>query len=204
MAPRSARPLIETSRRGYLEAVSVSAYSNVALVRELGPLMRPGGSFLSLSYIAGQRAIPGYGGGMSSAKAALESDTRTLAYRGRAALRRPRQHHFGRAVCFARCHGDRLRRTMIDYSRINSPSSRDIESTDVGYTAAFLASPLAAAITGSTVYVDNGYAREGMAVVSTRRPIVMNTRLAATTGAVVRRARPSSSVPSAPMPSAPG
>src|SRR2546422_2772296 len=32
------------------------------------------------SYMAGERVIPGYGGGMSSAKAALEADTRTLAY----------------------------------------------------------------------------------------------------------------------------
>src|SRR5690606_33871337 len=71
---------IDTSRRGYLEAVNVSAYSNISLVRNFGPLMRPGGSFLSLSFLAGERAVPGYGGGMSSAKAALESDTRTLAF----------------------------------------------------------------------------------------------------------------------------
>jgi enoyl-[acyl-carrier protein] reductase I len=72
-APEVRKPLIETSRSGYLTALSVSAYSNVALVRDLSPLMRPGGSFLSLTYIAGERVIPGYGGGMSSAKAALES-----------------------------------------------------------------------------------------------------------------------------------
>src|SRR2546430_11010841 len=42
--------------------------------------MRPGGSFLSLTYMASERVVPGYGGGMSSGKAALESDTRTLAF----------------------------------------------------------------------------------------------------------------------------
>src|SRR5690606_18418677 len=78
--PEVKKPLVDTSRRGYLDAVSVSAYSNISLVRELAPMMRPGGSFLSLTYMAGERAIPGYGGGMSSAKAALESDTRTLAF----------------------------------------------------------------------------------------------------------------------------
>src|SRR5262249_15247387 len=78
--PEVKKSLLDTARRGYLEAVSVSAYSNVALVRELGGLMRPGGSFVSLTYLAAERAVPGYGGGMSSAKAALESDTRTLAY----------------------------------------------------------------------------------------------------------------------------
>lgn len=79
-APEVRKPLLETSRAGYLTALSVSAYSLVAVVNRLGPLMRPGGSVLSLTYMASERVIPGYGGGMSSAKAALESDTRVLAY----------------------------------------------------------------------------------------------------------------------------
>jgi enoyl-[acyl-carrier protein] reductase I len=74
------KPLLETSRAGYLGAVSVSAYSLISLVSRLGPLLRPNASVLSLTYMASERVIPGYGGGMSSAKAALESDTRTLAY----------------------------------------------------------------------------------------------------------------------------
>src|SRR5215218_7026205 len=78
--PEVKKPLLETSRTGYLTAVSVSAYSLVSMVGRLGPMMRPGGSVLSLTYMASERAIPGYGGGMSSAKAALESDTRTLAF----------------------------------------------------------------------------------------------------------------------------
>jgi enoyl-[acyl-carrier protein] reductase I len=54
--------------------------------------------------------------------------------------------------------------TMIKYTTANSPLPRPITSADVGNTAAFLASPLAAAITGSIVYVDNGYHAMGMAV----------------------------------------
>ena len=42
--------------------------------------MNKGGAVLSLSYIAAETVIPGYGGGMSSAKSQLESDTRVLAY----------------------------------------------------------------------------------------------------------------------------
>src|SRR5204863_6748359 len=57
------KPLLETSRRGYLSAVSASAYSMVSVVRHLGPVMRRGGAFLSLSYLAAERAVPGYGGG---------------------------------------------------------------------------------------------------------------------------------------------
>src|SRR5256714_12993948 len=71
--PEVKKPLLDTSRSGYLAAVSASAYSLVAMVARLGPLTRPGGSFLSLTYMASERVVPGYGGGMSSAKAALES-----------------------------------------------------------------------------------------------------------------------------------
>ena len=78
--PEVKKPLLETSRRGYLGAVSASAYSMVSMVQKLGPVMRRGGAFVSLSYMAAERVVPGYGGGMSSAKAALESDTRVLAF----------------------------------------------------------------------------------------------------------------------------
>jgi enoyl-[acyl-carrier protein] reductase I len=162
--PEVRNPLLDTSRRGYLEAISVSAYSNLALVRALGPLLRPGGNFLSLTYMAGERVIPGYGGGMSSAKAALEADTRTLAYEaGRRWGHRVNTISAGpyasRAASAIGFIG-----TMIDYCKANSPLTRDFEATDVGRAAAFLASPLAAAITGTTVYVDNGYHAMGMAV----------------------------------------
>jgi enoyl-[acyl-carrier protein] reductase I len=163
-APEVKKPLIDTSRQGYLTAVSVSAYSNISLVRELSPLMRPGGSFLSLTYMAGVRVIPGYGGGMSSAKAALEADTRTLAFeagrrhgvRVNAISAGPWASRAASAIGFID--------TMIKYTSANSPMPKPIEATDVGHTAAFLCSPLASGITGSVVYVDNGYHAMGMGV----------------------------------------
>lgn len=163
-APEVKKPLLDTSRAGYLSAVSVSAYSMVSLVRALGPLMRPGGSFLSLTYMAGERVIPGYGGGMSSAKAALEADTRTLAYEA------GRRHGVRVNTISAGPWASRAASAigfidmMINYTKANSPLPRAIDASDVGNTAAFLASPLAAAITGTTVYVDNGYHAMGMAV----------------------------------------
>lgn len=78
--PEVTKPLLETSRNGYLAASSASAYSFVSLVKHFGPIMNSGSAALSLTYIASERVIPGYGGGMSSAKAQLESDTRTLAW----------------------------------------------------------------------------------------------------------------------------
>jgi enoyl-[acyl-carrier protein] reductase I len=162
--PEVKKPLIDTSRNGYLTAVSVSAYSNVAMVRLLAPMMRPGGSFLSLSYMAGERIIPGYGGGMSSAKAALEADTRTLAFEAgrRYGVRvntisaGPWASRAASAIGFIDM--------MIDYCRKNSPLPKNLDAREVGATAAFLASPLASAITGTTIYVDNGYHAMGMAV----------------------------------------
>jgi enoyl-[acyl-carrier protein] reductase I len=163
-APEVKSPLVDTSRHGYLSAVGVSAYSNISLVRHLAPLMRPNGAFLSLSYMAGERVIPGYGGGMSSAKAALEADTRTLAFeagrrwgvRINAISAGPWASRAATAIGFIH--------TMIKYAAANSPLPRPIDATDVGHTAAFLCSPLAAAITGSVVYVDNGFHAMGMAV----------------------------------------
>lgn len=64
----------------YLDAISVSSYSMVSMVQHFGPIMNTSGAFLSLSYLASQRVVPQYGGGMSSAKAALESDTKVLAF----------------------------------------------------------------------------------------------------------------------------
>ncbi len=163
-APEVKSPLVDTGRGGYLAALGVSAYSNVSLVRHLAPLMRPGGSFLSLTYMAGERVIPGYGGGMSSAKAALEADTRTLAFeagrrwgvRINAISAGPWASRAASAIGFIE--------TMIRYTAENSPLPRPITADDVGHTAAFLSSPLAAAITGSVVYVDNGFHAMGMAV----------------------------------------
>ncbi|MBA3497190.1 MAG: enoyl-[acyl-carrier-protein] reductase [Gemmatimonadales bacterium] len=163
-APEVRSPLVDTSRQGYLSAIGVSAYSNISLVRHLAPLMRPNGAFLSLTYIAGERVIPGYGGGMSSAKAALEADTRTLAFeagrrwgvRINAISAGPWASRAASAIGFIQ--------TMIEYTAANSPLPRPIDAADVGHAAAFLCSPLASAITGSVVYVDNGFRAMGMAV----------------------------------------
>jgi enoyl-[acyl-carrier protein] reductase I len=162
--PEVRSPLVDTSRAGYLAAVGVSAYSNVSLVRHLAPLMRPNGAFLSLTYMASERVIPGYGGGMSSAKAALEADTRTLAFeagrrwgvRINAISAGPWASRAASAIGFID--------TMIKYAAANSPLPRPIDAAEVGRAAAFLCSPLASAITGSVVYVDNGFHAMGMAV----------------------------------------
>lgn len=162
--PEVRKPLLETSRNGYLTAVSVSAYSLVAMVQRLGPLMRPGGSFSSLTYMASERVIPGYGGGMSSAKAALESDTRVLAFEaGRKYAVRVNTISAGPYASRA-ASAIGIIDKMVEYCARNSPLPEALQAREVGNVAAFLASPLASGVTGATVYVDKGYHAMGMAV----------------------------------------
>jgi len=162
--PEVRKPLMDTSRSGYLSAIGVSAYSLVSMVRSLAPMMRPGGSFLSLTYMASERVIPGYGGGMSSAKAALESDTRTLAYEaGRRYGVRINTISAGPYASRAASAIGIIER-MVDYCSVNSPITDHLTAEEVGLAAAFLVSPLASGITGATVYVDKGYHSMGMAV----------------------------------------
>ena len=154
--PEVKNPLLETSRKGYLAAVGTSAYSFVSMISRFGPLLRPDGSFLCLSFLASERCVPGYGGGMSSAKAALESDTRTLAYEAG-------RKYGARVNCIsAGAWGSRAATaigfigSMIAYAERNAPLPEKLDAVEVGSTAAFLASPLGRGITGTTVYVDKG------------------------------------------------
>lgn len=162
--PEVKKPLLETSRSGYLTAVGVSAYSLVSLVARLAPHLRPGGAFLSLTYLASERVVPGYGGGMSSAKAALESDTRTLAYEaGRRYGVRVNTISAGPLASRAASAIGKIER-MVDYYAANAPLAEPLAARDVGTVGAFLCSPLASGITGTTIYVDKGYHTMGMAV----------------------------------------
>jgi enoyl-[acyl-carrier protein] reductase I len=165
-APEVKKPLLETSRNGYLAAMGTSAYSLVSMVSRFGPLMPKGGSFVSLTYMASERVIPGYGGGMSAAKAALESDTRTLAFEaGRKFGVRVNTISAGPYASRA-ASAIGIIEKMVEYCAENSPLTDPLTTEEVGAAAAFLSSRLASGITGTTVYVDKGYHSMGMAVSS--------------------------------------
>lgn len=161
-APEVKKPLLETSRKGYLAAVATSAFSFPSMLRRLGPLVRPGASFLTLSYLAASRIVPGYGGGMSSAKAALESDTRTLAFEaGRAWGARVNVISAGPMASRAAGAIGRIE-DMIEHAKAKSPLPEAITAAEVALAAAFLSSPMASGITGTTLYVDKGYHAMGL------------------------------------------
>lgn len=160
-APEIGHELLDTSRKGYLDALSASSYSLIALLKHFGPYMPPGASAFSLTYIAGSKVITGYGGGMSSAKAALEHDTRQLAFEAgrRWGIRintisaGPMRTRASKAIGKERGFIDR----MICYCTSNSPLRKEITAQDVASCANFLSSTLARSITGATIYVDNGF-----------------------------------------------
>ncbi|QDZ17662.1 enoyl-[acyl-carrier-protein] reductase [Chloropicon primus] len=162
--PEVQKPLLETSRHGYLAALSASSYSFISMMQHFGPLMNKGGAAVSLTYLASERVIPGYGGGMSSAKAALESDTQVLAFEA------GRKYGVRVNTISAGPLGSRAARAigfiddMINYSMANAPIEKELAAEEVANVAAFLCSPLASAITGSCIYVDNGLNTMGLAM----------------------------------------
>ena len=161
---RARQALRDTRPVGYPTALRVGAYSLLGVVSVAGSLMRPGGSVLSLAYMAGWRGIPGYGGGMSSAKAALESDTRVLAFEaGRKYGLRVNTISAGPLASRA-ASAIGIIEKMVEYCADNSPLTEPLQAQEVGNAAAFLSSSLATGITGTVIYVDKGYHSMGMAL----------------------------------------
>jgi len=160
--PEVAKPLLETSRTGYIAAMSASSYSLISCVQRFAPIMNEGGAILSLGFIAANQVVPGYGGGMSSAKAQLESDTKVLSWEaGRAYGIRVNCISAGplkSRAASAIQKGDK--RTFIevgiDYYLANAPLQKNLYSDDIGSVAAALCSPGFGAVTGEILYVDNG------------------------------------------------
>jgi enoyl-[acyl-carrier protein] reductase I len=156
-APEIKSKLVDTTRQGYWTAISISAYSLTALVRAAVPLMENrGASVVGLTYLGGARVVPHYGGGMSTAKAALEIDAKQLAHNvGSKGVRVNLISAGPYASRAAKGIGDIQQ--MIDYAAQRSPLPRGIEPEEVANTTVFLCSPLASAITGHVLYVDCGY-----------------------------------------------
>jgi enoyl-[acyl-carrier protein] reductase I len=153
---------VDTSRQAFLTALDVSAYSMIAMARRAEPLMtaRGGGSMVSLTYMASERVFPKYNV-MATAKAALECSIRYLAYELGDSRIRVNAISAGpvRTLAAKGIPGFSEMESVIEQ---RSPLRQNIDSSDVGNAALFLCSPLAAMVTGTTLYVDSGYHAMGM------------------------------------------
>jgi enoyl-[acyl-carrier protein] reductase I len=158
-APEIKSKLIDVTRKGYWTAVSISAYSIVGLARAAQPYMadRPGGSsIVGLTYLGGSRVVPHYGGGMATAKAALQIDAMQLASNlGPKGIRVNLISAGPYASRAAKGIGDIEQ--MIAYQAERSPLPRGITPEEVANATVFLCSPLASGISGHTLFVDCGY-----------------------------------------------
>jgi enoyl-[acyl-carrier protein] reductase I len=158
-SPEIKNKAIDTSRSAYITALSISAYSLTALCQAAQPYMenRPGGAaVVGLTYLGGDRVVPHYGGGMSTAKAALQIDAKQLASNlGPKNIRVNLISAGPYASRAASAIGDIQH--MIDYAAQRSPLPRGITPEEVANTTVFLCSPLASGITGHVLYVDCGY-----------------------------------------------
>jgi enoyl-[acyl-carrier protein] reductase I len=155
------KKMVDTSRAAYFEALGISAYSLTSLLRAAEKYManRPdGASAVALTYLGGERVVPYYGGGMSTAKAALQIDARQLA------------HNLGTKnirvnLISAGPYASRAARSIrpgefeksIEYAAVRSPLPRPIKPEEVANATLFLCSPLASAVTGQILYADCGY-----------------------------------------------
>jgi enoyl-[acyl-carrier protein] reductase I len=146
---------VNTSREGFRTALDVSAFSLVALTRAAMPLMKDGGSVVTLTYLGAERVVPRYNV-MGVAKAALESSVRYLAHdlgpkgvRVNAISAGPIRTLAARGVSGIT--------KMVEHHREVAPLRRATEQAEVGDTALFLISSLARGITGEIIYVDGGY-----------------------------------------------
>lgn len=152
----------DTSRDGWSTALDISAYSLVELARAAEPYMNDAGhgSIMTLTYLGGVRATPGYNV-MGAAKAALESSVRYLAWDlGEAAIR-VNAISAGPVRTLA-ARGIPGFSTMADSIAERAPLRRGIDAEDVAGTAVFLASDLSRGVTGTTLYVDAGYHAMGL------------------------------------------
>lgn len=152
---------LNTSREGYRIAQDVSVYSLTAIAREATPLMEGrGGSVLTLTYLGGERVIPGYNV-MGVAKAALDMSARYLAENLGPRGIRVNVLSAGPVKTLASAGIGGFSK-ILEHMRNRAPLRRNIDQSEVADAAMFLLSDMSRGVTGETLHVDCGYNIMGM------------------------------------------
>ncbi|MCM0754167.1 enoyl-ACP reductase [Desulfovibrio aminophilus] len=151
---------IETSRDGFKLALDISAFSLVALCRAYEELLSPDASVLTMTYHGSTQVVTNYNV-MGVAKAALEASVRYLAADLGQKGVRINAVSAGPIKTLA-SSGISGFKSILAHVEEHAPLHRNVTTEDVGNTALFLASPLAAGITGEVLYVDSGFSIMGI------------------------------------------
>jgi enoyl-[acyl-carrier protein] reductase I len=154
---------IETSEENFVKSLLISCYSLTAIARAAEPLMRPGGSILTLTYYGAEKVMPHYNV-MGVAKAALEASVKYLAVDlGPKGIRVNALSAGPIKTLAASGIGDF--RYILKWNEYNAPLRRTVTIEEVGDAALYLLSPLSRAVTGEVHHVDSGYHVVGMKAV---------------------------------------
>ena len=149
-----------TSREGYHLAQDISSYSLVAISKYARPLMKEGGSIVTMTYLGGERVVQNYNV-MGVAKAALESSVRYLSADLGPENIRINSISAGPIKTLA-AQGVKGFRSILKVYEEKVPLRRTVTQGEVGDTAVFLLSPMARGITGENIHVDAGYHTMGL------------------------------------------
>jgi enoyl-[acyl-carrier protein] reductase I len=146
--------LLNCSAQGFGQAMDISCHSFIRLARASVPLMKNGGTIFTMSYYGANKVVPNYNV-MGPVKAALEASARYLAYE--LGPQQIRVHAISPGPLLTRAGAG-----LKDFDRLlaeaaqRAPLGELVDIMDVGYTCAFLATPLARRLSGETLYVDGG------------------------------------------------
>ncbi len=148
-------PFSQTSREGFRIALDISAYSLVSMTRCALPVLKPGGSIVTLTYLGSVRAVPQYNV-MGVAKAALESSVRYLAAELGESGIRVNAVSAGPIKTLA-ASGIASFKEKLRVAEERAPLKRLVTQDDVGKATLYLLSDLASGVTGEIHYVDGGF-----------------------------------------------
>jgi enoyl-[acyl-carrier protein] reductase I len=151
---------LDTPRAAFLQAMDISCYSFTSVCQRAVPMMKPGGSLLTLSYLGAERWVPHYNV-MGVAKAALEASVRYLAADLGSAGIRCNGISAGPIKTLA-SSGIGDFRYILRWNQLNSPMQRNVTIEEVGGAGVYLLSDLSSGVTGEIHHVDCGYHVVGM------------------------------------------
>ncbi len=151
---------LNTSRDNFLRTMDISVYSFTAVAQRAVPLMKDGGSLLTLTYYGAEQVMPHYNV-MGVAKAALEASVKYLAADlGKDNIRVNAISAGPIKTLAASGIGDF--RFILKWNELNAPLKRNVTIDDVGRSGLFLLSDLGSGVTGEILHVDSGYHTVGM------------------------------------------